>query len=63
MLGICLGAQIMLTEGHEFGIFKGLDIIKGKVVHFPILVDNEKVPHIGWNTISPEKEILGRIRY
>lgn len=55
VLGICLGAQIMLTEGHEFGIFKGLDIIKGKVVHFPILVDNEKVPHIGWNTISPRK--------
>lgn len=53
MLGICLGAQIMLTEGYEFGMFKGLDIIKGKVVHFPSLVNNEKVPHVGWNTIFP----------
>src|SRR3989344_1167305 len=26
ILGICLGAQLMLSEGHEFGIFKGLDI-------------------------------------
>jgi len=56
ILGICLGAQLMLSEGHEFGIFKGLDIIKGRVVHFPILDNNEKVPHIGWNTIFSKKE-------
>lgn len=56
MLGICLGAQLMFSEGCEFGIFSGLDIIKGKVIHFPNLIDNEKVPHIGWNTISPFKE-------
>lgn len=53
ILGICLGAQLMLTEGHEFGIFKGLDIIKGKVVHFPVLENNEKIPHMGWNKIFP----------
>ena len=56
ILGICLGAQLMLSEGHEFGLFKGLDIIKGKVVHFPILDNNEKIPHVGWNTIFPKKE-------
>jgi len=56
MLGICLGAQLMLTEGHEFGTFKGLDIIKGKVVRFPPLADNEKIPLVGWNTISPFKK-------
>ncbi len=55
MLGICLGAQLMLSEGHEFGIFKGLDIIKGKVLRFPPLAGNEKVPQIGWNNISPPK--------
>lgn len=53
MLGICLGAQIMLTQGHEFGIFKGLDIINGQVVHFPVLADSEKIPQVGWNTIFP----------
>lgn len=53
MLGICLGAQLMMTEGYEFGTFKGLDIIEGKVIHFPVLANNEKVPHVGWNTISP----------
>ncbi|MFH1325864.1 MAG: imidazole glycerol phosphate synthase subunit HisH [Candidatus Falkowbacteria bacterium] len=51
MLGICLGAQLMLSTGHEFGIFNGLDIIKGKVIPFPKLENNEKVPHIGWNNI------------
>lgn len=51
MLGICLGAQLMLGIGHEFGIFDGLNIIKGKVVHFPKLQSNEKVPHIGWNSV------------
>jgi len=56
MLGICLGAQLMLSEGHEFGTFKGLNIIEGKVVNFPNLDNNEKVPHVGWNTIFPKKE-------
>lgn len=61
MLGICLGAQLMMSEGHEFGVFKGLDIIKGKVVHFPNLANNEKVPHVGWNTISePKKNIWSK---
>lgn len=56
ILGICLGAQLLLTEGYEFGIFKGLDIIKGKVVKFPKLENNEKVPQIGWNTIFPNED-------
>mgnify|MGYP001610396748 CR=1 FL=1 len=53
MLGICLGAQLMLSEGHEFGIFEGLGIMKGKVSHFPPLAGNEKVPQVGWNTMAP----------
>src|SRR5512140_3790431 len=35
-LGICLGLQLLFTESEEFGISKGLDIIKGKVVRFKI---------------------------
>ncbi|MBI2444534.1 MAG: imidazole glycerol phosphate synthase subunit HisH [Candidatus Magasanikbacteria bacterium] len=53
LLGICLGAQLLLTEGHEFGIHSGLGVIPGKVVHFPPLPEKEKVPHIGWNSIRP----------
>jgi len=49
ILGICLGAQILLSEGYEFGKFDGLNLINGKVVKFPEI--KEKVPHIGWNKI------------
>lgn len=51
-LGICVGMQLMSTEGHEHGITTGLDWIKGKVV--PIRPNNPtlKIPHMGWNTLS-----------
>jgi len=53
ILGICLGAQLMLGKGYEFGELNGLGIIPGKVVKFPKL--EEKIPHIGWNEIYCEK--------
>jgi len=53
-LGICLGLQILFTEGEEFGSFPGLDIIPGKVVRFP--ENRLKVPHMGWNQIHIKKE-------
>lgn len=54
MLGICLGAQLMLSKGYEFGKFEGLDIIPGKVIKFPKL--KEKIPHIGWNEIYKKQQ-------
>ena len=52
-LGICLGLQLLFTESEEFGISKGLDIIKGRVIRFqgPQFADL-KIPHMGWNSIS-----------
>jgi len=46
-LGICLGMQLLMSESEEFGIHKGLDIVKGRVVKFPAAGD--KVPQVGWN--------------
>ncbi len=51
-LGICLGLQLLFTESEEFGISKGLDIIKGRVIRFRIQDSTLKVPHMGWNSIS-----------
>jgi glutamine amidotransferase len=48
-LGICLGLQVLFSESEEFGRCKGLDIFRGRVVRFKI---REKVPHMGWNTVS-----------
>ena len=59
-LGICLGLQLLFTESEEFGISKGLDIIKGRVIRFkgPAFDTSNsefgtlKVPHMGWNSLS-----------
>jgi glutamine amidotransferase len=51
-LGICLGLQLLFTESEEFGISKGLDIIKGKVIRFKIPDATFKIPHMGWNSIA-----------
>lgn len=51
LLGICLGAQILLSKGCEFGEHEGLGIIPGSVARFPDLPEKEKIPHIGWNRV------------
>ena len=64
-LGICVGMQLMFTEGHEMGVHQGLDLLPGKVVKFPdsLTVKNSqstinhlKVPHMGWNQLEPAWE-------
>jgi glutamine amidotransferase len=51
-LGICLGLQLLFTESEEFGIAKGLDIIKGRVVRFKVQDATLKIPHMGWNSVA-----------
>jgi imidazole glycerol-phosphate synthase subunit HisH len=53
-MGICLGMQLVFSESEEFGVHKGLDIIKGSVVKFPDSNNKGekiKVPQVGWNHI------------
>src|SRR3989344_5976774 len=52
VLGICLGAQLMMERGYEFGKHIGLGIIQGEVVRFPKLAEKEKIPQIGWNNVK-----------
>ena len=53
-LGICLGLQVLFSESEEFGVCRGLNIFKGKVVRFPKM--ELKVPHMGWNTLDIKKK-------
>lgn len=53
VLGICLGMQLM-TQGSEEGIISGLAWIDAKACKF--ISETLKVPHMGWNTISINKE-------
>jgi len=59
LLGICLGMQLLMTESYENGVYKGLDIIPGRVEKFQI-PSQYKVPQIGWNSIevNPASRLL-----
>jgi glutamine amidotransferase len=50
-LGICVGMQLMATEGREKAITPGLGWIPGAVVRIEPR-GGLKVPHMGWNTLS-----------
>jgi len=50
-LGICLGLQLLFTEGEEFGPHPGLAVLKGRVVRFPAGAHGLKIPHMGWNQV------------
>lgn len=52
-LGICVGMQLLATRGHEHGVHAGLNWISGEVVPMQIKSTDLKIPHMGWNTLSP----------
>jgi imidazole glycerol-phosphate synthase subunit HisH len=52
-LGICLGLQLLFTEGEEMGTHAGLDVIPGRVVRF---THDLKIPQIGWNQINIKQD-------
>jgi imidazole glycerol-phosphate synthase subunit HisH len=53
ILGICVGMQIMATRGLEHETTKGLGWIAGDVKPLAPVDPNLKIPHMGWNTITP----------
>lgn len=56
LLGICLGMQLLFSESEENGLFKGLNLIPGKVVKLKDSRSDIKIPHMGWNKINPKKK-------
>ncbi len=53
-LGICVGMQLMASRGLEFGVTEGLGWISGDVVAIEPDDPSLKIPHMGWNTLTPE---------
>jgi len=54
-LGVCLGLQLLMTDGSEFGAHSGLGIIPGRVERLAGHDEQGaplKVPHIGWNAVN-----------
>ncbi len=70
-VGICLGLQLLFDESDEYGINKGLGLIKGNVKKFKLMNKDKikyPVPQIGWNkikrnNISWENSLLDGLNY
>ena len=51
-LGICVGMQLLASEGHEHGIHAGLGWLPGTVVRLTPDDPALKIPHMGWNEVT-----------
>ena len=54
-LGVCVGMQLMASEGREKVVTPGLGWIPGAVERIQPRDPSLKIPHMGWNTISITK--------
>src|SRR5271170_5038768 len=52
-LGICVGMQVLFETSDEFGDDEGLGIFAGHVRRFTAA---PRVPHMGWNDLTIERE-------
>jgi len=55
ILGICLGMQLM-TNFSEEGDVEGLGLIDAQTKKFQLQDKSLKIPHMGWNEVSWQKE-------
>ena len=55
ILGICLGAQIVLEKSEE-GDEDCLGLVSGKTVRFRLQDKQLKIPHIGWNEVKAVRQ-------
>lgn len=51
-LGVCVGMQLMASEGEEFGTHAGLGWLPGTVRKLEAS-PQARVPHMGWNDVVP----------
>jgi len=54
-LGICVGMQMLLDHGEEFGRHEGLGLVPGHVAAIPATGSDgrpHRIPHIGWTRLS-----------
>ena len=61
LLGICVGCQLLLSRGEEFGGSEGLDIIPGVVSRIPDPDPEDparvRVPNVGWRHIAVRPDV------
>lgn len=52
-LGICVGMQLISQSGIEFGQTNGLGWIEGEVTKLNPQNHDLKIPHMGWDSVTP----------
>jgi glutamine amidotransferase len=52
LLGVCVGMQMLFEESEEFGLSKGLALLRGRVRRFPA---DLLVPQVGWNQVEQHR--------
>ena len=55
-LGICVGMQLMAERGREFETVEGLGWVAGDVVAIEPADPSLKIPHMGWNELTPRSD-------
>jgi glutamine amidotransferase len=66
-LGICVGCQVLLSAGEEFGRHDGLGIIPGTVARLPAPREGDpaaiRIPNVGWRhlDVRPGAPVLGAL--
>ena len=53
-LGVCLGLQLLAKSSQEYGFHEGLGWFDAAVIKFDFNEINLKIPHMGWNDITPK---------
>jgi len=54
LLGICVGYQMLFEQSCEYGVHKGLGLVRGNVVPIPA---GRVIPHMGWNLVKPSPDM------
>lgn len=55
-LGICLGMQFIAKKSYENGCHDGLGWVEGEIKKIDPVEKEFRVPHIGWNDVTPKRE-------
>lgn len=67
ILGICVGCQLLLSQGEEFGTHEGLGIIAGTVSRLPEPRPGDpaaiRIPNVGWRAprVRPGAPVLSAL--
>jgi glutamine amidotransferase len=55
VIGICLGMQLLFSDGEEGGLARGLGLIEGHVRSIndhPSYAQEQRIPHVGWQSLN-----------